>query len=463
MIPAITASKIYSILGNNNSLVPLAIKDVANSMGLTAGSYITGDKTEGKDRFIDEFGTQAIWLFGIPIYKKLLDWTIFKPFKFDPKVDPRIMHDKEVLKQAFRFADESVKGSIKNAAKKQGVFKGLTFAKFAASTALTIFSYGALTKFRYKHINDEIKQDELQKQAMANSKLKQQLTAHSPVTFSQAFSPVHGIDKKENNKQPQSPSFTGNSALQILDHFMFSPSKNLMLVDAAITTERLAMAETKQDFAGYVVKEGSFWAFMYFAGQKIQDYLENKSKYNIGLDARVIESEELNKAMKGSKLSESLGKFAEVYGKSDAEIYKFINQAENQDNLIVQFAKKSDIIETFPEKKFLGFVIKKSDKIDNRRYINIGNVKNIYENLDNLKSQLGEYLKKNAENTVDSFLGDVKTLKRNSVLKNMGACIGALGIVAPAIMVAMRFMSNNKEFERKQKILAELQQQGVKA
>ena len=78
MLLAITASKIYSTLGNNNSLVPLAIKDVANSLGLTTGSYITGDKLEGKDRFIDEFGTQAIWLFGIPAYKKLIDLTLYK-------------------------------------------------------------------------------------------------------------------------------------------------------------------------------------------------------------------------------------------------------------------------------------------------------------------------------------------------------------------------------------------------
>ena len=68
-----TASKIYSVLGNNSSLVPLAMKDIANSCGLTAASYMAGDTHEGKDRFIDEFGTQAIWLFGIPVYKKALD------------------------------------------------------------------------------------------------------------------------------------------------------------------------------------------------------------------------------------------------------------------------------------------------------------------------------------------------------------------------------------------------------
>ena len=93
MIPAITsagtASYIYSKLGNSNSLVPMAIKDIANSVGLTAGSYITGDKLEGKDRFLDEFGTQAIWLFGIPVYKKLLDFTLYKALKIDPDFDVR--------------------------------------------------------------------------------------------------------------------------------------------------------------------------------------------------------------------------------------------------------------------------------------------------------------------------------------------------------------------------------------
>ena len=32
---------------------------------------------EGKDRFIDEFGTQAIWLWGIPAYKKAIDFSIY--------------------------------------------------------------------------------------------------------------------------------------------------------------------------------------------------------------------------------------------------------------------------------------------------------------------------------------------------------------------------------------------------
>ena len=160
--------------------------------------------------------------------------------------------------------------------------------------------------------------------------------------------------------------------------------------------------------------------------------------------------------MKTNKLAEALEEFSKVAGKSDAEIYKFLNT--NPENLVVQFAKKSDIIETMDE-KFMGFTLKKSDKIDNRRYIDIGEVKGVYENLGRLKAQLADYMAESADNTVDTFLKQVKKLKRASILKNIGSCIGALGIVAPAIMVAFRFMSKNKDFERKQKIIAELQQQ----
>ena len=151
MIPALNASTIYSTLGNTNSLVPMAIKDIANSCGLTAGSYITGDKLEGKDRFIDEFGTQAIWLFGIPAYKKIIDLTLYKLLKIDPKFDVRNLKDnrENILNKSIEYADTSIKESIKKASKNTKFTKNLALGKFIASTALTIVSYAGLTKFRH--------------------------------------------------------------------------------------------------------------------------------------------------------------------------------------------------------------------------------------------------------------------------------------------------------------------------
>lgn len=158
MIPKITASTVYSKLGDNSSLVPLAIKDIANSCGLTAASYMSGDNAEGKDRFIDEFGTQAIWLWGIPVYKKLLDIALFKQAKLDPEVDARILKNKDILQAAKEMAPtETIKNSLKAVAENQSKFKALTVAKFAASTILTAGTYLGLTKFRHNYTESKIK------------------------------------------------------------------------------------------------------------------------------------------------------------------------------------------------------------------------------------------------------------------------------------------------------------------
>lgn len=450
MIPAISASKIYSILGNNDSLVPLAMKDIANSMGLTAGSYITGDSIEGKDRFIDEFGTQAIWLFGIPFYKKALDLTLFKSLGYDAKVDARLLQNQDVLKMAQKFAPtQAIQDGIAKVAKNQKMYKGLTVAKFAASTLLTMGTYFGLTKFRHKYTEEQIKKDYFQKTILN----KEKFNFTSSVPFSAAFDEVHG----QQNKSKQ-PSFTGG-----WQEFMFNPVKNLMIVDASISGERLAHARNKQDFVGYAVKEGTFWAFMYFAGKKIQNALEShaEKKYNksIDLDARVIESEELKKVFENKSIMKDLKEFP--LAGSDVEIYEFINK--NPDNFVVQMAKKSDIIATMDGNDTLfNKLMKKlnlphveiSDKnaVDTRRFIDISDVKGVATKLQKLHNQY-----ENSGETLEVFLKGVKKLKRSAIRSNIGSCIAALGIVAPAIMVGLRFMNkDNKEFQTKKDIEAKL-------
>ena len=67
------STKIISTLGNKESLVPIMIKDGVDSTSLTLKSFKEGGPVEGIDRAIDEFGTQAIWIGGIPLFKKLID------------------------------------------------------------------------------------------------------------------------------------------------------------------------------------------------------------------------------------------------------------------------------------------------------------------------------------------------------------------------------------------------------
>ncbi|MFI3300391.1 MAG: hypothetical protein R3Y28_03120 [Candidatus Gastranaerophilales bacterium] len=417
MIPATTVSKIYSTLGNNNSLVPLAIKDVANSAGITTGSYITGDKLEGKDRFIDEFGTQAIWLFGLPVYKKIADLSMYKMFGIDSKFDVRNLKDKEVMKKTIEYAPtKEIKESLENIAKNQKLTKNLALAKFGLATALTIASYAGLTKYRQNYRKNAAKkevlktQEELKNKTTDTSIIKPDIT-----TFG---------NKNKSNK----PSFKGG-----IQDFMFSPVKNLMIVDGAITTERFAYAESKQELAGYIVKEGGIWAFMYLASKPIQNFLENQSdkKHNksIALDARVIESEELKKAMGSRSIQKAIEEFPT--NAKDAEIYDFVHK--NPDNFIVQMAKKSDIIDT----------MKDSEQIDTRKFIDTKKLIRIKEKIEKLDKQFMS----SGEN-IDTFLSKVKTLKRGAIIGNILACVGALGIVVPAIMVGIRKLDkDNSEYK----------------
>lgn len=429
MIPKITASTVYSKLGDNSSLVPLAIKDIANSCGLTAASYMSGDNAEGKDRFIDEFGTQAIWLWGIPVYKKLLDIALFKQAKLDPEVDARILKNKDILQAAKEMAPtESIKNSLKTVAENQSKFKALTVAKFAASTILTAGTYLGLTKFRHNYTESKIKKDYFEKMK------KQQMNGYNTenIPFSSAFSHVH-----KQNKNSKNVAFTGG-----VQDFIFDPVKNLMLVDGAITGERLTHAKNPQDFLGYVIKEGFFWAFMYFAGptlsKALEKFADQKGK-SIDLDSRVIFGKDLEKAFNGKDsgiMPKQIQEFKKA-AKSDIELYKFAVKPENK-NLIIKMAKDSGIIT----------LADGSELVDTRKYIDLKELRGICDKAEKLFTQY-----KKSEQPLDEFLKSVRSLKKASILKNIGACIGALGIIAPAIMLGLRKLNPDyqvrKDIEKK--------------
>lgn len=462
MIPEIT-SKIYSTLGSNSSLVPLAIKDIANSVGITTGSYITGKKTESQDRFIDEFGTQAIWLGGIPFYKKISDLTIYKFAGIDPKFDVRNINTinnlkngtKEQIAEAEEFTKillektpEHLKDNVKKALAKPTLIKNLSLIKFGISTALAIATYIGLTNYRQ---NFRLKQE------MENLKAEQAKNSQNSAKFLQTKTPqaFQGIHQTNKN----SITFTGG-----LQEFMFNPVKNLMLLDGAITEERLRSSESKQEFINYTIKEAGTWAFMYFAGPIFQKYFENKvmekKGFPINMDSRIIESKELHEALGSGTLKQSIEDYEKhCTNVSDTAIYKYIH--ENESNDIVKLAKKGDIIPVLNKRK--GDL-----RIDTRAYLDINDFKDLKDRLQKLLTASEKAISgKDAEaknKGLEAFLNDVKKAKRFSIFKNMGICISALGVGVPLLMIASRYIiPNNKEYKVKEAAAKELakQQNGV--
>lgn len=461
MITDIT-SKIFSTLGSNSSLLPLAIKDVANSAGITLGSYMTGKETEGQDRFIDEFGTEIIWLGGIPFYKKISDLTLYKLTGIDHKFDVRNITKinklkngtKEQIAEAEEFAKimlektpEHLKESVKKALSKPTLVKNLSLLKFGISTALAIATYMGLTNYRQKYrLNKEIENLKEEQAKQKNSKTLK----HKQLNVPQAFEGVH-----KNKTHDKGISFTGG-----IQEFMLNPVKNMMILDAAITEERLRSSESKQEFINYSIKEASTWAFMYFAGPVFQKYFENKvmekKGFPINMDSRIIESTELHEAMGSGTLKQSIEEFEKKCSNAtDTEIYKFIH--EHPDNEIVKMAKKADIVSVVNKKK--GDL-----RIDTRAYLDIADFKDLKDRLHKLLTSCEERLSgKNADERIqglEDFLKEVKKAKRFAIFKNMGICVTALGVGVPLLMVASRYLiPNNREYKVREAAAKELAKQ----
>lgn len=425
----INPAKLYSTLGNPNSLIPLGVKDISSCLGMTAGSYATG-KEEGFDRFIDEFGTEALWLGGIPSLKWLYDKTVFKAFGLDAKIDPRNLKDMKMFEKVKKYAPtEEIRKNLEKAGNNKRLFKNLAAAKFFASTILAAGAYIGLTKLKQRYTDQKIRKN-LINEYQEEAKKKE-------------------VENKQNVGKVKAPAFKGLG--KIVEEFAFSPVKNMYILDGFITAERLKDSRTSQEFAGYAIKEGSVLIFLYYAGKKIQEFMENsaKKKHNksITLDARVLESENLKKIFQNGTIEKSIKEF-NAANTSNGNLYEFLHQ--NPENEVVKIAKQSDILTTY----------KNTNKIDSRAFVDFDEVKGVNDKLAELYGQYKDAIKKGE--SAEDFFNKVKKLKRNSIKMNIGACIMALGVVTPAIMLLKRMTDKSgPEFQTKKEIKEQLIKEGV--
>ena len=423
----INAAKIYSTLGNPNSLVPLGVKDVSSCLGMTAGSYATG-KEEGFDRFIDEFGTEALWLGGIPAFKWLFDKTVFKSFGLDSKIDPRNLKNMDLFEKIKEHApNEDVKKNLEKAKTNKRLFKNLAATKFVVSTVMAALTYVGMTRLKQYYTEQKIRKNLIKE---------------------------YNNSQKEKNNQPKdnnssNPSFKGIG--KVVEEFAFSPVKNMYIMDGFITTERLSDSRSSQEFVGYAIKEGSCLCFLYYAGGKIQEWMEKNAnqKYNksITLDSRVLEDDSFKQSFVDGSIEKSIKEF-ENANSSDINLYEFLHK--NPDNKIVQIAKQSDVISTY----------KNTNKIDTRAFIDLKEVENVNKQVSELYGQYKSSLAKGE--SYDSFFNGVRKLKRKSIINSLGACILALGVVTPAIMLIKRLTDKSgSEFQTKKDIKEKLIKEGV--
>ncbi len=401
-------TKIVSTLGNKESLIPVMIKDGVDSASLTYKSFKEGGIIEGIDRAIDEFGTQAIWIGGIPFYKKLIDLTLYKHARINPDVDPRIFNNNEYASWALKNANgimqndniQSVQSAIKKCIRNNGsAAKKLYTAKVISATALTLITYFLMTKAKEKNIENNIRKE-------LNS-----VNDHNIPSFK-------GIGKK------------------LAEAVMFNPVHNMKIIDAGITTERLMCSRNKTEFYEHAIKEGGFLFFIYCFGNLIEKGINNLSnkflKKPIDLKIDVLMDDKL----KDSIIKGSLQKECNKLNFTELTITQKLDfLLNNPDNILVQSAKKAGIIKTTKDKSGKSF-------IDTSKYID-------FKKLEELKSDLlnlDKNFKLSGEN-INSYLNKLKGLKVLSVLANIGISCFFLGYLIPISIYKYReYKTGTKNF-----------------
>lgn len=418
------STKVISTLGNKESLIPIMIKDGVDSTSLTYKSFKEGGKVEGTDRAIDEFGTQAIWIGGIPFYKKLIDWTAYKLAKINPGVDPRVIADKEYAKWAKENAQgimsnsktQSVKDAISDCLKDSGnKAKNLYKGKIIAATALTLGTYFLLTKSKQKKTENAVLKN------INNNK------TNKTDTFIKTETPNIFKEIENSNINYNLPSFKG-SIKNISDAIMFNPVHNMKIIDAGITTERLACSRNKVEFAEHSIKEGSFLFFLYGFGPIIEKGINKFSSKvlnkPIDLEIDVLMDNKFAEALQKGKIASDLSKMP--IEKSLTDKLNFI--LGNPDNIIVQAAKKSKIISIVKDKTG-------NNVVDTSKYIDMKEIDKLIKNLKNIDDKF-----KVSNEPINKFLNKTKALKVTSVMTNIGISCLFLGYIIPKLVYKYREM-----------------------
>ncbi len=408
------STKVISTLGNKESLVPIMVKDGVDSLSLTHKSFKEGGKIEGIDRAIDEFGTQAIWIGGIPFFKKLIDLTAYKSAKINPQVDPRIIANKEYSS----WAKENAKGIMsnnKNQSVKEAITKcledggskakNLYTGKVIAATALTLGTFLLLTKSK-------------QKNTKKNVEKKVNKTIGNP---KQSLNNIFEDFNKNSN-----PSFKG-AGNDFINAVMFNPVHNMKIIDAGITTERLACSRNKTELCEHAIKEGGFLFFIYGFGNMIEKginkFSKNVLKKPIDLSIDVLMDKNLSEALSNDTIISDLQKMP-AKNKSLTEKLNFI--IENPNNIAVKAAKESKIISTVKDKAGNSYT-------DTSKFIDMKKFEGLAENLKTLDSSF-----KQAKEPANKFVNKLKGLKVMSVAANVGVSCLFLGYLIPKLIYSYR-------------------------
>lgn len=175
---------IISAVGNNRGIAPLFVRDccieIPAKLGLTYNQNLKDSKQMAnnavRERFIDEYGTSAIWMGGPILLDRLGNWLI-KKCGYNPNVNMSLFKERKDqgikynIEKYREIAPEAVK-DMKKTMNNKGKYQRLQAGKFALSTLIPITLMGfILPKLNFKLTEIINEKQKKQKNNIQNSSL----------------------------------------------------------------------------------------------------------------------------------------------------------------------------------------------------------------------------------------------------------------------------------------------------
>lgn len=419
---SVTTKIIQKLSNNSGSVIPIAAKDTLSNCAITYIYNQQASKEDGRERAIEEFGTEVLWIGGIPFLKKLFDKTVYKLFKANPNFDIRNLKKNsegklEKLELLVKNTkDAGQKQFLENVLKNENVqklYKRLHVAKFITATAATLAGLSGLIIYKQKTTQKELEEKYKKKMELANA-------CNKEIKKSPVFNMFQGRGAET--------SFKGGGAAKFLSGFMYNPVMNMSILDAGITGTRLALGREGERFEiGF--KEGFQILFIYCLANPIQKGLEWASekflKTPIKNEYQLLSDKNLANLLQDENLEQSIKTLLNADDKGVLE-YIFEN-----DNSLTKMLKISGEIPTLKDKT----------TINSLADIDTGVIKKGVKNIDELLKGFSDYKGKD----LAAYLSKAKNIKGVSVIANILIGAAAIGIFQPMANIIMRKKQNNGE------------------
>lgn len=391
---------IISAIGNNSSIYPLLVRDcgieIPSKVLMTYNQNLKDSKQMAnnavRERLIDEYGTSAIWLGGIPLIGWFCDKAI-KKLGYNPSINPNLFKE-EVNQGVNKGVNKETKQSIKKniekfktlapkevaelekVLKNKKTYEKLLAGKFILSTSIPIVLMGfVLPKLNF---------------ALTDKLRKKQ-------------------NKNTENKTNNNISFKGSSISALAN---MSTVNKMAITDGGLTVGRVSTARNKYE----AIENGFKMLGMMFLNfiapiwiAKGFDKISNKLfNTNVNLDPKILNDKEFISAIKNKTLN---------LPKED--IIEFLDNNPNE-----KFSKLTE--------QFCGVKRLKNGIRDPRIYVD-------EKKITNFKSEIEKFSKQAIESgNIENFAKKALKVKSANIIANVALSSFLLAIGLPKLTFILR-------------------------